>query len=379
MQGKPGRSVAGLLLAVGFGWVSGGELAAQDVKTPTADIVLQDVAYQWFRVGDAETTARALLSTMSGLEKTGTHWIGAEVVPADPTLRSQLGLPDGQGLVVSWIHQGSPAAQAGLESHDVLLELASKSLATTGDFTAAVDAAGDKPSGLIILRHGKRLTLQVTPTPARRVGTLAADALAKIPGGAPTPRIWIGVELAAPDETLRSQLSLGEDQGVVVANVVDESPASSAGVKKHDVILKLGEKLIASSEDLRARLQEVGEAATPVKLLREGKPISIQVTPKKHSDPSYTEMVFSFVDAQRQQPLHFEVMRPAVVADLYRRVPENLNLEVTVTTDPAAAPTDPQKRVQELIDQMKDLQKKLEALSEDLKKKAADTPSSEKK
>src|SRR5262245_46044834 len=36
-------------------------------------------------------------------EQVGTHWIGAEVAPADPTLRSQLGLPDGQGVVVSWI------------------------------------------------------------------------------------------------------------------------------------------------------------------------------------------------------------------------------------------------------------------------------------
>jgi hypothetical protein len=61
------------------------------------------------------------------------------------------------------------------------------------------------------------------------------------------PKFWIGL-LGGPipaDNTLRAQLDLPENQGLVVADVVPKSPAAKAGLKKHDILLK------ANGKDLR--------------------------------------------------------------------------------------------------------------------------------
>src|SRR5512146_1880559 len=53
---------------------------------------------------------------------------------------------------------------------------------------------------------------------------------------------WIGVECYPASETLRSQLDLPEGQGIVVEQVLPESPGAKAGVKRHDILLTAGDK-----------------------------------------------------------------------------------------------------------------------------------------
>lgn len=68
-------------------------------------------------------------------------------------LRAQLGLPEGQGVLVS-----RDDAAPGLRRHDVLLELDGKPIATPAEARKASEAAT-----LTILRKGKRETIQVPP------------------------------------------------------------------------------------------------------------------------------------------------------------------------------------------------------------------------
>ena len=49
--------------------------------------------------------------------------LGMTLVPADDALRAHLKLPEDQGLVVAAIDFHSPAAQAGIEQNDILLQL----------------------------------------------------------------------------------------------------------------------------------------------------------------------------------------------------------------------------------------------------------------
>jgi hypothetical protein len=87
-------------------------------------------------------------------------------VEVNGALRAQLGLPDGQGLLVDEVVAKGPAAAAGLEQHDILLQADGKPLGTLEDLVRAVDAAKDKEMTLELVRGGKREKVQVTP--ARR-------------------------------------------------------------------------------------------------------------------------------------------------------------------------------------------------------------------
>jgi membrane-associated protease RseP (regulator of RpoE activity) len=77
---------------------------------------------------------------------------------------------------------------------------------------------------------------------------------------------WGGMVLEPADATLLAQLDLPAGKGMVVTSVEAESPAATAGLKKHDLIVKLNEQAIPG--DARELLKSIGDAKadTPVDL-----------------------------------------------------------------------------------------------------------------
>ena len=67
-------------------------------------------------------------------------------------------------------------------------------------------------------------------------------------------RYWIGVKFfdfsEEASEALRSQLNLEKGRGLVVSDVVAESPAAKAGLKKYDVIVTVGEQPVGKPSEL---------------------------------------------------------------------------------------------------------------------------------
>jgi membrane-associated protease RseP (regulator of RpoE activity) len=90
--------------------------------------------------GDQSLVPLALrLSGVTGLEN-GKFWIGVECREAQPDLRAQLGLDDGQGLVVVHVAEESPAAKAGIKQHDVVVSAGDAKLGRPQDLVKAVEA-----------------------------------------------------------------------------------------------------------------------------------------------------------------------------------------------------------------------------------------------
>jgi hypothetical protein len=97
--------------------------------------------------------------------------LGARLAPPTPTLRDQLDLPAGQGIVLEDVMADSPAAKAGLKSHDILLELdgkpAPEDAATFSRDLNAIPA--DKAVDVVVLRRGKRESLKGLKLAAVRI------------------------------------------------------------------------------------------------------------------------------------------------------------------------------------------------------------------
>ena len=100
---------------------------------------------------------------MRGNTDVGKYWIGAECREAPPELVAQLGLKEGEGLVVVRLLDDSPAAKAGLKQHDVLLSIGDTKLSHLPELIKAVNAAEGKELSLKIVRAGKEQTIAVTP------------------------------------------------------------------------------------------------------------------------------------------------------------------------------------------------------------------------
>jgi len=89
--------------------------------------------------------------------------LGLAVQPLTPALAQQLGVKATQGLVVQNVQDGSPAADAGFERGDVIVEVNKKPVKSVADLKETVDKHGKgKPMLFRIQRQDASLFLTVT-------------------------------------------------------------------------------------------------------------------------------------------------------------------------------------------------------------------------
>jgi membrane-associated protease RseP (regulator of RpoE activity) len=92
--------------------------------------------------------------------------------------------------------------------------------------------------------------------------------------------VRLGVLVSEINPHLRQALKI--DSGVLVENVMEDSPAEQAGIKEGDIILKIGNQAVDSQKDIREYLQNLEDSEqVEVQILRDGKPLTVQVNPEK--------------------------------------------------------------------------------------------------
>lgn len=97
------------------------------------------------------------------------------------------------------------------------------------------------------------------------------------PPEAARPQLGIVVERAA--SALADQLGLGPDEGLVIAEVKPSSPAEKAGLRKHDLLLKVNGKALTGPEQLRHDVETGLEKGMELEILRRGKHETLKVEP----------------------------------------------------------------------------------------------------
>lgn len=89
--------------------------------------------------------------------------IGVTLAAADDTLRSQLRLASGEGLVVTEVVTDGPAAKAGVKKHDVLTMLDGKRLTTVDGINSQVQSIKDRKVAVIFVRGGAEMSRELAP------------------------------------------------------------------------------------------------------------------------------------------------------------------------------------------------------------------------
>ncbi|NLS94023.1 MAG: PDZ domain-containing protein [Planctomycetaceae bacterium] len=92
---------------------------------------------------------------------------------------------------------------------------------------------------------------------------------------------WIGVQCGQMSPALRTQLGLEEDQGVLVEALVDDSPATKAGIERHDVLIQAGDRKLTKVQDLIDEVDAVKDGKLSVELVRKGEKKKVELTPVK--------------------------------------------------------------------------------------------------
>jgi hypothetical protein len=94
-----------------------------------------------------------------------------------------------------------------------------------------------------------------------------------------------GIEIAPVSEVLASHVAIEAGKGgVLVEDVTSGSPAEKAGLKKHDILLKIDGESIGGTSRFRKTIQERMEKGFELEIVRRGKLETVSVKPEKSSE-----------------------------------------------------------------------------------------------
>jgi serine protease Do len=92
--------------------------------------------------------------------------VGIEVAALDADVAQQLGMEDAQGVVITSVKPGSPAARAGLRSTLVIAKVGPKSVTNLEEFDEAMKEANFEKDGVLFLvQTGSGSQFVVVPAP----------------------------------------------------------------------------------------------------------------------------------------------------------------------------------------------------------------------
>jgi serine protease Do len=208
----------------------------------------------------------------------GVIGVSVQNTPLSDEVAKGLGLPNGNGALLTQVNPGGPAARAGLESGDVITQFNGQDVQDSDALVAMV--VGTKPGTSVpvtVYRDKKRQTLNVT------VDELDLEAeqgqLARRDSSPAEPEsTGIGMDIAAVTPEMARELELPRSEGVIVTRVERDGPAANAGVIPNDVILEVNRQPVSTVAQVTRALQAVqsGEPAFLL-VLRDGDQVFIPV------------------------------------------------------------------------------------------------------
>lgn len=92
-------------------------------------------------------------------------------------------------------------------------------------------------------------------------------------------RGWLGISIQDVDDRLANALELSDSKGVLIADVIANSPAQQAGLQRGDVVVRINGKAVDSSAKLRNMIAVLGKGTkADVEFRRKGDTKTIAVT-----------------------------------------------------------------------------------------------------
>ena len=173
-------------------------------------------------------------------------YLGIAVQPVTPELSKAFKLPDQNGALVGEVLKDSPAAKAGLEDGDVIVEFDGKKVLDARQFRmSAAQVAPETKVPLKVVRDGKEKTLTATMGEWPGEKTVAGASR-----GAAKSTALDGVTVDDLDRRVREQFEIpAEVRGALVTKVDPDSASYDAGLRPGDVILEINRQRVRDARD----------------------------------------------------------------------------------------------------------------------------------
>ncbi len=192
--------------------------------------------------------------------------LGIHIQEVDEDLAKSFGLDDAGGILVAQVAEGSAAAEAGLKAGDIIVEMDGGKAGQVDDFRNRVAATppGTKVE-LRVFRNGKYKNMAAV--------TKARDAEAQASDNHADAGIYdkLGLTVDELDAETTKRLGFEGDDGVLISEVEQGSPAWRSGLQPGQVITSVNREKVGNVQEFRRRVSESGEGGRILMLISDGR------------------------------------------------------------------------------------------------------------
>ena len=204
--------------------------------------------------------ARQIMEQIVAHGKVVRGYLGVTIQDVGPDMAKAFGLNQGGGALVANVSPGGPAAKAGLQRGDIVLNLDGQAVAGSSDLSLRIsELAPGSIAHLQIFRNGHMQQIDV------KLGTYPENGAMGQPIEGSGAALQ-GLQVQNLTSALAQQLGLPPGStGVVVTQVDPSSASASAGIQRGDVILEVDHKPVHNLQEYNQAI--AGRANQPVLLL----------------------------------------------------------------------------------------------------------------
>lgn len=199
--------------------------------------------------------ARGVMDRLLKDGKVTRGYLGVILQEVSPDLAKEFGLEEASGAIVADVSPKTPAAEAGIQEGDVIVEFNGKKVADMRQLRLAVSqTAPETKVQLKLVRDKKSKTVSAT------LGELPSDLTAarRGPSAAPEKDALEGVIVGDLDARTRRQFNLPSDlEGALVTEVEPESASARAGLRTGDIILEINRKPVKDADQAVALSKKI--------------------------------------------------------------------------------------------------------------------------
>ncbi len=207
--------------------------------------------------------AKRIYTELAAKGKVTRGWLGVSIQPLTPELAKGFGLKDAKGVLVSDVVQDSPAAKAGIIAGDIVVEFDKRKVDTPQDLQKVVAlTAPGKGVPIKVWRDKTEKTLEI------KIGDTPEDnvALKSMNKG----KSMLGLDVRPITPEVARQLNVKSTEGVVVANVEEDSAAAESGLQRGDIIREVNRQRVRSVPDFERITRDLKEGDRVTVLLQRG-------------------------------------------------------------------------------------------------------------
>ena len=192
-------------------------------------------------------------------------WLGVGIGPVSKETAEALGIEFVEGAIINRVEPESPAAAAGVEVGDIIIEWDDKPVDGPNSLSRLVKRTNiDQPVDVVVVRGGKKVTLSVTTGEFQQdqAGNQSSQEEEDEGQGRDDDdhALVEGMELTPINDSLRRKYNVGDDvEGVVVTRVARRSPAFRAGLRPGVVILRVNQTQVKRPSDVVELVEQARE------------------------------------------------------------------------------------------------------------------------